>query len=68
MKVFHCAEDGKLCEYLQKRITRAQSPMDSGNWVETGHRLYCAKYDYWFQINMTESDMEYQPCYDLIRK
>lgn len=62
MMIRHCVEDGCACEHLQKRTIRVQVPMDSGVWIDNGHRFYCAKYDRWFQINMKDEDMEFQPC------
>ena len=64
MKFKYCVEQGVPCEHLEKRPIMAETHMDSGEYIQTGWRFYCNKYDVYFSMgNEKHEDMELQQCF-----
>lgn len=60
MECKHCIENGKMCEYLQKRPIMAETSMDSGVYVQTGWYYKCLLTERIF--HSVSKDLEYQQC------
>lgn len=56
------------CEHLQKRPTKAEVPLGSGNYIVTGQRYYCVLHDKWWSVNTTEEQTGYSSCVFGMRK
>lgn len=50
------------CAHLQSRPVKAEVPMDSGNYIITGERFYCAKHDKWYPLNTTLEQIGFSSC------
>lgn len=50
------------CNFLQKRPTKAEVPLDSGNYIITGERFYCALHNKWWSLNTTLEQVGYSSC------
>ena len=50
------------CEFLQERPILAEVPLDSGNYIITGKRFYCAKHNKWWALNTTLEQVGFSAC------
>ena len=50
------------CRFLEERPTKAEVPMDSGNYIVTGTRYYCSKHKKWWSINTSTEQVGYSSC------
>lgn len=50
------------CTFLEERPIKAEVPLGSGNYIETGKRFYCIRHKKWFSVNTSIETMGFNYC------